>query len=100
MNIKDRTEPRFSSEKNTSIWISEDGVGEFRKDILAIVINESKHGLNLVMVNCKDLKQNQIIKVSTLDDKIVKCSVVWIREVDEGIFRAGIESLEEPLTAR
>lgn len=91
---KQRRNLRFHSPVNTmaKISLSNDPL-KFTEDLVALLVQESHKGCGIVFANCKLDKEQKIhIRPGQLSPMCAR--VAWIKEIDKGVFYAGIEYLE------
>ncbi len=89
---------RFNPDNDEVAFISFD-TNEFRKDISALIVNESTQGACFVVNKGLIPKDSPILIGQVLLAKIghidpLKARVCWLKEVDSNLLKIGIELLE------
>lgn len=94
MNDDQRSIARFQSQPESFAHLSFDLKSkEFKKDMSALLINESFGGLSLVLTSDAPIKVKQKVRLQVGSNPIVKAVVVWSKTLEENIQKIGLSLL-------
>ncbi len=85
---------RFNPDPLDSALVQFSAVSGFKPDSVALILNESFTGSGLLMVTEKRLIQDQEIKVKVGRLPEMLARVVWVKSLEEGVVKIGIEFTE------
>jgi hypothetical protein len=94
MSDEQRSITRFQSQPESFAHLSFDLKSkEFKKDISALLINESFGGLSLVLTSDSPIKLKQKVRLQVGSNPVVKAVVVWSKTLEENIQKIGLSLL-------
>ena len=85
---------RFQADPMTLGYIDLTGAKVFTPQLVGIVVNESYMGCSLVLVSDVALKPGLQIKIKDGVLDPIKSSIVWVKHLEENIYKVGIKFLE------
>lgn len=93
-NSNRRRNIRFHSTVNNiaKISLTTDPL-KFNEDLIGLIVQESHTGCGVIYVNY-NLEKEQKIHIKSGDLSVLAARIAWIKELDKGVFYAGIEYLE------
>ncbi|WP_013322089.1 PilZ domain-containing protein [Gloeothece verrucosa] len=66
----------------------------FINSIKGLIINDSLGGCGLIVATNKEFQANQICWLRTYGLRPIKVRIAWVQEIENNIFRLGIEYLD------
>ena len=91
MSKNPRREIRFFPDPNSLARISTNpDAASFEPDIVGLVSNESYSGCNLIVLAGNSLSVGSRCKAAIANLDPVDAEVRWIKEIDEGVLRLGL----------
>jgi hypothetical protein len=92
--INKRRYTRFKTDKNSLAWFSfEKTKSKFKKDVVGLVTDLSYKGCGVVVFE-HQFKIDQFCYIKAGPIPTVLGKVVWIKALEEGIYKVGIQFLE------
>lgn len=85
---------RFKSEPMTLGYIDVVSTNTFNPQVVGIVLNESYTGCALILASDSKFKINQEVKIKVGKLDPMKASIIWLKTLDENIYKVGIKFLE------
>lgn len=87
-----RKHVRFPSEMNTVMYIGfQDKLENFERELVGLMLDESQGGCGFLIVREESFEIGSVVIVQFAKFPAVKGTVRWQKELDEGIFKIGIE---------
>ncbi len=94
MNDDQRSITRFQSQPESFAHLSFDLKSKaFKKDISALLVNESFGGLSLVLTSDTPIKVKQKVRLQVGSNPVVKAVIVWSKTLEENIQKIGLSLL-------
>lgn len=85
---------RFQADPMTLGYIDLTGGKVFKPQLVGLVVNESYAGCSLVLLSDVELKSGQQMKIKDGVLDPIKASIIWVKHLDENIYKVGIKFLE------
>jgi len=85
---------RFNPDPLDSALVQFSAASGFKPDAVALILNESFTGSGLLMLTEKRLITDQEIKVKVGRLPELPARVVWVKELEPGTIKVGLEFLE------
>ncbi len=93
-NIKPRKSIRFRPDPFTLAYFSFKPTTPFKADLVALVLNESYTGCSLFFNTENKVKKDQKISIKVGQLAVMQAKIVWIKNLDENLFKVGIKFLD------
>lgn len=85
---------RFKPDPLTVAYVDFSKAKNFSPTNVAVVINESYSGCAIVMVSNNPINTGDKIKIKVGQLGEMKASIVWVKLLEENIFKIGVQMLE------
>lgn len=92
--MADRKSVRFQPDPLSSALMDLKNSKEFNPTIIGIILNESFKGCSIVVASDEDLKKDQKVKIKIGALDPLKGQIVWIKHLEENIYKIGVRLLE------
>lgn len=85
---------RYKPDPMTIAHIDFENAKEFKPSCVGIVINESYSGCSVVISTDIEIKRGDKVKIKIGELSAMKANVAWVKELEENIYKLGIQLLD------